>query len=83
MGDGVMSIDSVFVSGLQGIQKGLQGARTSAAEIAGSAQSSSSDPNAMTDALIALKQHELQVAAAARTIEAADDMIGSLIDVLV
>jgi hypothetical protein len=78
-----MTIDSVSATGLLGIQRGLQGVRTSAAEIAGSAQSSASDPAAMTDALIALKQHELQVAAAARTIEAADGMIGSLIDVLV
>lgn len=78
-----MTINSVSALGVLGIQKGIQGARNSADEIASAAQSSSSGPYAATDALIALKQHELQVVAAAKTIEAADDMIGSLIDVLV
>ena len=77
-----MSIDSVSAVGLRGLQKGLQGVQTSAAQIAGATQASTSDASAMTAALIALKQHELQVAAAAETIKAADEMIGSLIDVL-
>ena len=72
-----MSIDSVSALGLLGVQKGLQGAQASAAQIAGA----TGDANAMTGALVALKQHELQVAAAAETIKAADEMIGSLIDV--
>lgn len=77
-----MSIDSVSALGLLGVQKGLQGAKASAAQIAGATQASTGDANTMTGALVALKQHELQIAAAAETIKAADEMIGSLIDVL-
>lgn len=77
-----MSIDSVATLGLLGIQKGLQGARASAAEIASAEQASSSDPNGVTAALLALKQHEMQVAVSAKTVKAADDMIGTLLDVL-
>ena len=77
-----MSIDSVSAVGLLGIQKGLQGAQASAAQIADAPQASTSDASAVTGALIALKQHELQVTAAAETIKAADEMIGSLIDIL-
>lgn len=77
-----MSIDSVAALGLLGVQKGLQGASNSAATIASADQAASTDMGSMTEALVALKQQEQQVAASAKTIKAADDMIGTLIDVL-
>lgn len=77
-----MSIDSVAALGLLGVQKGLQGATNSAATIASADQASSPDSKSMTEALVTLKQHEMQVAASAKTIKAADDMVGTLIDVL-
>lgn len=77
-----MSIDSVAASGLLGVQRGLQGAASSASAIANAGQGSSTDMRSMTEALVTLKQHEQQVSASAKTIKAADDMIGTLIDVL-
>lgn len=72
-----MSIDSIAALGQLGIQKGVQGVRTSTSQIAGAGTTASTD---MTAALVALKPHELQVAASAKVIEAADDMLGALLD---
>jgi hypothetical protein len=77
-----MSIDSVAAVGLLGVQKGMQGAASSASAIANAGQASYTDMRSMTEALVTLKQSEQQVAASAKTIKAADDMIGTLIDVL-
>ena len=77
-----MNIDSVAALGLLGVQKGMQGMRESAASIASAGQASSSDPNSVTEALVALKQQELQVAASAKVIAQANATIGSLIDEL-
>lgn len=75
-----MSIDSVAALGLAGIQRGMQGARSSAAEIASAGQSASTDAADLTAALVSLKQQEQQVAAASKVVKSADDMIGTLID---
>ncbi|MBZ0073161.1 MAG: hypothetical protein K8I04_15705 [Gammaproteobacteria bacterium] len=70
-----MTIDSIAALGQLGIQKGVQGVRTSASQIA-----SAGTTTDMTAALVALKPQELQVAASAKVIEAADDMLGALLD---
>jgi len=75
-----MSIDSIAALGLAGIQRGIQGARSSAADIASTSQAGASSPADLTAALVSLKQHEQQVAAASRVVKSADDMIGTLID---
>lgn len=77
-----MKIDSVASLGLLGIQKGMQGARAAAAEIASAEQAGASSPTDVAAAMIALKQSELQVAASAKTLSTANQMIGSLIDTL-
>lgn len=77
-----MKIDSVASLGLLGMQKGMQGARAAAADIASPAQAGASSPTDVAAALIALKQSEQQVAASAKVISSANEMIGSLIDVL-
>lgn len=77
-----MKIDSVATLGLFGVQKGMQGAREQAAEIANAGQLSSSDPTSVAEPLVALKQAEMQVAVSAEVIKAADEMIGTLIDEL-
>ncbi len=77
-----MSIDSVSAAGLLGVQRGMQGAASSASAIANANQASSTDMRSMTEALVTLKQHEQQVAASTKTIEAANEMIGTIIDVL-
>ena len=77
-----MKIDSVASLGLLGVQKGVQGARAAATDIASAEQTTASSPTDVAASLIALKQSELQVAASAKTISSANEMIGSLIDVL-
>lgn len=77
-----MKIDSVASLGLLGVQKGVQGARAAATDIASAEQSTASSPTDVAASLIALKQSELQVAASSKTIRSANEMIGSLIDVL-
>ncbi len=72
-----MTIDSIAALGQLGIQKGVQGVRTSASQIASAGTTAPAD---MTAALVALKPQELQVAASAKVIEAADDMLGALLD---
>lgn len=75
-----MQLDSVAALGLQGIQKGLQGARSSAAQIASADSLRGAGTDNLAQPLVALKQHELQVAASAKVIQQADAMIGSLLD---
>lgn len=77
-----MKIDSVAALGLMGVQKGLQDARQSAAQIASAEQLSSTNPVSMVDPLIALKQSEMQVAVSAKVIKTADEMVGTLLDEL-
>jgi len=77
-----MKVDSVAAQGLLGVQKGIQGMRDSATRIASAEQASSTDPNSVTEALLALKQHEMQVAASTKVIAHANQTIGTLIDVL-
>lgn len=74
-----MSIDSVASLGTLGIQRGLQGLRESATQVAGSA-TGASDAKDTAAALVALKQHEQQVAASAKVVETADGVIGALLD---
>ena len=77
-----MKVDSVAAQGLLGVQKGIQGMRDSATRIASAEQASSTDSNSVTEALVTLKQHEMQVAASTKVIAQANQTIGTLIDVL-
>jgi len=60
----------------------MQGMRESAASIASAEQASSANANSATEALVALKQHEMQVAASTKVIAQANETIGTLIDTL-
>jgi len=79
---GVLSVQS---SAVQGIQRGLDGMRKDAAEIASADQlnkagqetASASD---LTGALVDLNQNKVQVQASAKVVSALDEVIGSIID---
>jgi len=66
---------------LQGFQRGTQGMARSAAQIARAAKPAQRPD--MTRAMIELKQHEHAAKANIKTLEAADKMLGSLLDVKV
>ena len=77
-----MNVDSVASLGLIGIQKGMQGARSAAADIASAEQSAATSPTDVAASLLALKVAEQQVAVSAKVVASANETIGSLIDVL-
>ncbi len=82
-----MSSISAMHLGLQGIQKGMDGLRRNAHEIASAntlnnPQSANAAPsvNDVTDALIGLQQNRLQAEASTKVVKTSLDMIGNLLD---
>lgn len=75
----IPSSSSLLNTGIQGIQSGLGRANQAAGEIArnGTTEQDSDLASSMVD----LKSSELQVKASAKVVKAADDMIGTLIDI--
>ena len=75
-----MKIDSSLNQALLGIQRGLESAGNHAATIASAVRLEETDTVRLTESMVGLIQDELQVAASARVLKAADEMIGSLFD---
>ncbi len=79
---GVLSVQS---SAVQGIQRGLDGMRKDAAEIASADQLNKAGQETesatdLTGALVDLKQNQVQVQASAKVVSALDEVIGTIID---
>jgi hypothetical protein len=75
---GVLSVQS---SAVQGIQRGLDGLRKDAAEIASADQlSKAGQESDLNGALVDLKQNQVQVQASAKVVSALDEVLGSIID---
>lgn len=72
-------ISKLGTTALQGVQRSTQGMVRSAAEIA--RVSKPGDQSTMTRAMVELKQHEHAAKANMKTLETADKMLGSLLDV--
>lgn len=78
-----MKIDSAMNSALLGIQKGLGGMERDAAQVASAGTSNGGDPATdLTQAMVELQSNRLQVEAAAKVMKAADETLGSIIDIL-
>ncbi len=75
-----MKIEGALSHAITGIQRGLNGAQTHAAQIASADQFNSHSPSGLVDPLVGLQQDKLQVQASTRVLQAVDDMIGSLFD---
>jgi flagellar hook protein FlgE len=75
-----MAINSITGPSLLGIQKGLQGIRRVASEIAGATQSPETRPTDLSRAMVEIKQHANQAKASAKALKTADDMLGTLFD---
>ena len=73
-----MKIESTFQSGISGIQRGLDDARQAAHEIATAVDNE--DPTEVVQPLVDLKEAELQVKTNAEVVQAADEMVGTLLD---
>lgn len=83
MAIGPVTSVSVLHTGVSGIQRGIQGAAEAASSIARTGIEPTGD-NATTeiaDAAVSLMQNENLVKASARVVKAADDMLGTILDV--
>jgi len=80
-----MSSIPAFDSGLQSIQKGMNGLNKNAHEIAntksGATTNANPGVNDVTEPLIDMKMNKLQVEMGAKVIQASSDMMGTLIDI--
>ena len=75
---GVLSVQS---SAVLGIQRGLDGMRKDAAEIASADQLNNAGQDTdLVDSLISLKQNQIQVQASAKVVSAMDEVMGTIID---
>lgn len=75
-------------SGLIGIQKGMQGMQKAAGEIASAKHFNLQNPEesasgkTLVESIVEMKASSHQVQASAKVVKAADEMIGSILDVL-
>jgi len=75
---GVLAIQN---EAIQGIQRGLDGLRKNAAEIASADQlNKAGKDTSLEGALVGLLQNKVQVQASAKVVSAVDEVIGSIID---
>ncbi|NOY62711.1 MAG: hypothetical protein GXP10_06065 [Gammaproteobacteria bacterium] len=72
---------SAAQQGMQGVQRALSSAQRNASAIASAEQMSSGSGSGLVQPLLNLKQDQIQLEASAKVIKAADEMIGSLLDV--
>jgi methyl-accepting chemotaxis protein len=75
-----MAINSIMGSSILGIQRGLQGIRRVASEIAGATQSAETNPTDLSRAMVEMKQHANQAKASVKALQAADNLLGTLLD---
>ena len=84
-----MSSIPAFDSGLQSIQKGMNGLKKNAHEIANAKSGVAADTSPtqapgvsdVTEPLVDMKMNKLQVEMGAKVVQASSDMIGSIIDI--
>jgi hypothetical protein len=76
-----MGVLSVQNSALQGIQRGLEGMRQNAADIASADQLNRAGKDTdLETSMVELNQNKFQVQASAKVVSALDEVIGTLID---
>ena len=75
---GVLSVQS---SAVLGIQRGLDGMRKDASEIASADQlNNAGQETNIVESLVSMKQNQVQVQASAKVVSALDEVLGSIID---
>ena len=73
-----MSESINFNSGLMGVRNGIESMQKAASEISNKGVGNTHD---LAKSLVELKVSQLQVSASAEVVKAADDMIGTLLDI--
>ncbi|TNC81661.1 MAG: flagellar biosynthesis protein FlgE [Oleiphilus sp.] len=80
-----MTINSVLNTGVQGVQRGIEGAERAASEIvrAGTVDGAAgSNSNDVVESLVDLRLYERSVEASAQVVRTADEVLGTLLDTL-
>jgi hypothetical protein len=77
-----MSSIPALTSGVMGIQKGLDGLNRDAAQIASAKQLKNDSSTDLAEPLTNLVVDKQQVAVSAKVVKAADETLGTLLDVL-
>ena len=76
-----MGVLSVQNEALQGINRGLEGMRKNAAEIASADQlNGAGQETDLVGSLVGLQQNKVQVQASAKVVSAMDEVLGTLLD---
>ena len=76
---GVLSVQS---SAVLGIQRGLDGMRQNAAEIASADQlNQAGQETDLVGSLVEMEQNKVQVQASAKVVSALDEVVGTIIDI--
>ena len=78
-----MSVNSILQTGVQGIQTATQGAEKAAREIVRAGTESSSSPNSVVEPIVDLKLYERSIQASSQVVKTADEVLGSLLDIMV
>lgn len=76
-----MSTISAMNLGIQGIQKGMDGLRQNAQQIASNTSSNDISGGDVSASLIDMNLNKLEVEMSAKVVKTASDMIGTLLDI--
>ena len=77
-----MGVLSVQNEAVQGIQRGLDGLRKNAAEIASADQLNKAGQDTdLVGSLVDLQQNKIQVQASAKVVSAVDSVLGTIVDI--
>lgn len=77
-----MGENKVLDSGLAGIRNGLEGFHRAASQIANQQAMASVNSEQLAQSMVDLKVYQHQIGASAQMVKAADQMIGSLLDIM-
>ena len=74
-------INAISNSAIAGIHQGMSSMQENASQIAGVTTTASENPASLAESLIDLRANQHQVSASVKVLKAADDMIGTLLDI--
>ena len=77
-----MNVSSSYTGALTHVQNGLENLQKNASQIASASSASGDDLRSLTELMVGLKSSEIQIKASAEAVQAHDEALGSLLDVL-
>jgi len=78
-----MNLSSIQQTGLEGIQRGLQGIEKSASEIVkAGVTDGASGSTSFIEPIVELKLYERSIEASAKVVKVADEVLGTLLDTM-